>query len=131
MQVLAFFVTFAFIFLVIGFVCFHFFALQVSMASFDAYDCGKKLRNKIINEPVYVMNKEEKTTAIKDKIITTETFILFYLFIGVGFYLLTVINNPVIIIIMCLSFVVPPFVAFIIALSTKDMGIFAKKTEFY
>ena len=48
MQVMTFFVTFAFIFLVLGFVGFYFFAIQVCLASYDMYDSGKKLRQRYL-----------------------------------------------------------------------------------
>ena len=127
MQVIALFVTFAFIFLVIGFVCFHFFAIQVCLASYDMYDSGKKLRQKIFNSSVYVMNKKEKTTIIKNKIIEVESFVLFYLLISIGFYLMAKMPNQIGVVVACLSSIIPGLIAFTIALFTKDMGIFANK----
>lgn len=91
------------------------------------YDSGKRLRQKIFNSNVYVMDKEEKTTIIKHKIIEIESFVLFYLLIVLGFYLMTKTSNSIGVVVACLSYIIPELIAFTIALFTKDMGIFANK----
>ena len=119
--------VFILLFLALGLVCLFFFALMVSMYSYDAYDSGKRLRQKIFNSNVYVMDKEEKTTIIKHKIIEIESFVLFYLLIVIGFYLMAKTPNPISVVVVCLSSIIPGLIAFTIALFTKDMGIFANK----
>lgn len=119
--------VFMFLFLALGLVCFFFFALMVSIYSYDAYDSGKRLRQKIFNSNVYVMDKEEKATIIKHKIIEIESFVLFYLLISIGFYLMVKTPNPIGVVVVCLSSIIPELIAFTIALFTKDMGIFAYK----
>lgn len=118
---------FVFIFLCLGFVSFLFFALQVCLASYDMYDSGKRLRQKMFNSNVYVMDKEEKSTIIKNKIIEVESFVLFYLFIAIGFYLTVKTSNPISVVVMGFAFIVPELVAFTMALFTKDIGMFANK----
>lgn len=119
--------VFMFLFLALGLVCFFFFALMVSMYSYDAYDSGKRLRQKMFGSNIYVMDKEEKTTIIKSKIIEIESFVLFYLLISIGFYLMIKIPNPIGVVVACLSSIIPGLIAFTTALLTKDMGIFANK----
>jgi len=128
MQVMTFFVTFAFIFLVLGFVGFYFFAIQVCLASYDMYDSGKKLRQKIFNSSVYVMDKKEKITIIKNKIIEVESFVLFYLLISIGFYLMAKMPNQIGVVDGRITITIPGLIAFAMALFTKDMGIFNNKT---
>lgn len=118
---------FVFIFLCLGFVCFLFFALQVCLASYDMYDSGKRLRQKMFGSNIYIMDKEEKTTIIKHKIIEIESFVLFHLLIVLGFYLMAKTPNPISVVVACLSSIIPGLIAFTMALFTKDMGIFANK----
>lgn len=115
------------VFLGLGFISFLFFALQVCLASYDMYDSGKRLRQKIFNSNVYVMDRKEKTTIIKHKIIEIESFVLFYLLISIGFYLMTKTSSPISVVVACLSSIIPGLIAFMVALFTKDMGIFANK----
>lgn len=115
------------IFLVLGFVSFYFFAIQVCLASYDMYDSGKRLRQKIFNSNVYVMDKKEKTTIIKHKIIEVESLVLFCLLMSIGLYLMAKTPNPISVIVACLSSIIPGLIAFTMALFTKDMGIFANK----
>lgn len=106
---------------------FYFFALQVCLASYDMYDSWKRLRQKMFGSNIYIIDKEEKTTIIKHKIIEIESFVLFYLLISVGFYLMTKTSSPISVVVACLSSIIPGLIAFIMALFTKDMGIFAYK----
>lgn len=75
------------------------------------------------------MDKEEKTTIIKSKIIEVESFVLFYLLMSIGFYLEVKTPNPISVVVMCFAFIVPELIAFTMALFTKDMGIFANKNQ--
>lgn len=118
---------FIFIFLILGISCFLFFALMVNIYSYDAYDSGKRLRQKMFGNNIYIMDKEEKVTIIKNKIIAIESYVIFYLLISIGFYLVIKTSSPISVVVMCFAFIVPELIAFTVALSTKDMGIFANK----
>ena len=130
---LPFFCTFGFIFLILGMCCFILIPCGTAKMSFDAYNFGKNIKAKHSNSGTYVLNKDDDSTKRTVKMINIVHFSLFELLAIIGFIGGVTANSLdmqyIGLALMCSSAFIPSLTCLIMALFTKDFGVFDKSYQ--